>query len=148
MDTIQLYFNGSERKVIGKSKTAIGEPITCIIKGDSSIMSPVFILNTSNGYLSGINYLYWQDTGRYYFIDDIQVLTGSRMAIYCSIDVLETYASDIKRQTAIVSKQQSLANMYFNDGSFRKDTREFYTIKSFSNGFNDDGEYILITAGA
>lgn len=147
MDTIQLYFNGSERKVIGKSITAIGDPVTCIIKGDSSIMSPVFILNASNGYLSGINYLYWRDTGRYYFIDDVQVLTGGRVALYCTVDVLESFSTSIKNQTAIVAKQQNDNNMYYNDGSFVRDSREFYTIKTFANGFNDQGEYILITAG-
>lgn len=148
MDTIQLYFNGSERKVIGKSKTAIGDPITCIIKGDSSIMSPVFILNTSSGYLSGINYLYWQDTGRYYFIDDVQVLTGSRVALYCTVDVLESFATSIKNQTAIVEKQQNENNLFYDDGSFVQDSRHFYTVKSFPNGFNDNGEFVLITAGA
>ena len=148
MDTIQLYFNASERKVIGKAKTAIGDPITCIIKGDSSIMSPVFILNTSNGYLSGVNYLYWQDTGRYYFIDDVQILTGSRVALYCTVDVLESFSTSIKNQTAIVDKQQNENNLFYDDGSFVQDSRHFYTVKSFPNGFNDNGEFVLITAGA
>lgn len=148
MDTIQLYFNGSERKVIGKAITAIGNPVTCIIKGDSSIMSPVFILNASSGYLSGINYLYWQDTGRYYFIDDVQVLTGSRVALYCTVDVLESFSTGIKNQTAIVAKQQNENNLFYDDGSFVQDSRHFYTVKSFPHGFNDNGEFVLITAGA
>lgn len=150
MDTIQLYFNGSERKVIGKAKTAIGDPITCIIKGDSSIMNPVFILNTNNGYFSGVNYLYWNDMGRYYFIDDIQVLTGGRTALYCTVDVLESFASDIKSQTAIVDKQESssVGNLYINDGSFINTEQTNNQVINFSSGFNNEGEFILITAGA
>lgn len=148
MDTIQLAYNASERKVIGKNITPIGSPIQCIIKGNASIMNPVFIVNSSNSYPVGVNYLYWQDTGRYYFIDDIQFLTGSRMAIYCSVDVLESFKTYIKSQTAIIDKQENQSNMYFNDGSFIKDSREFYTVTSFPNGFNDQGEFILITAGA
>lgn len=143
---LTLYYNSSERKVIGKSLQSVGN-VTGILKGDASIMNPVFILESNNGYLSGVNYLYWQEGNRYYFIDDIQVLTGSRMALYCSVDVLESYKNNIKQQVAIIDKQQTVSNMYFNDGSFRKDTREFYTVKSFENGFNDVGEYILITAG-
>ena len=143
---LTLYYNSSERKVIGKSLQSVGN-VTGVLKGDASIMNPVFILESDNNYLSGVNYLYWQEGGRYYYIDDIQVLTGSRMVLYCSVDVLETYSTEIKAQVAIVDKQQTLANMYFNDGSFRREAREFYTVKSFQNGFNDVGEYILITAG-
>lgn len=150
MSTIQLYYNASERNVIGKALTAVNSPISCIIKGDSSIMSPVFIFHTDSGYLTGINYLYWQDTDRYYFIDDMEVLTGSRIALVCSVDVLESFKDTIKNQNVIISKQESSArsNIYYNDGSFVTDTRNFYTVKSFSNGFNDNGEFILVTAGA
>lgn len=144
---LTLYYNSSERKVIGKSLRNLGN-VTGILKGDASITSPVFILASNNNYLSGTNYLYWQETGRYYYIDDIELITGGRMVFYCSVDVLESFKTQIKAQTAIIDKQESLANLYFNDGSFRKDSREFYTVKTFPNGFNDNGEYILITAGA
>lgn len=147
MDTIQLAYNASERKVVGKDITTVGSPVQCVIKGNASIMNPVFIVNSSSSYPVGVNYLYWQDTGRYYFIDDIQVLTGSRMAIYCSVDVLESFSNHIKNQTAIIEKQQNDSNLYFNDGSFVKDSREFYTVHTFPNGFNDTGKYVLITAG-
>ena len=148
MSNIQLYYNASERKVVGKNLTEVGDPIQCVVKGDASIMTPIFVYSSNSNYPAGINYLYWADTGRYYFIDDIQILTGGRMALYCTVDVLETYADYIKLQTAIVNKQQNDANLFFDDGSFVKDSRQFYTVKSFPNGFNDDGEFILITAGA
>lgn len=144
---LTLFFNASERKVIGKSLQNLGTT-TGILKGDASITSPVFILQSDNDYLSGVNYLYWQETGRYYYIDDIELMTGGRMAVYCSVDVLESFKNQIKAQTVILSKQENLANMYYNDGSFIKDTRAFYTILNFPYGFNEVGEFILINAGA
>lgn len=144
---LTLYYNSSERKVIGKSLQNLGN-VAGILKGDASITSPVFILQSNNNYLSGVNYLYWQETGRYYYIDDIELMTGGRMVFHCSVDVLQSFATQIKAQTAIIDKQQIENNLYFNDGSFRKESREFYTVLSFPNGFNDNGEYILITAGA
>lgn len=144
---LTLYYNASERKVIGKSLRTLGT-VTGVLKGDASITSPTFVVEANSSYFNGVNYLYWQETNRYYYIDDIQALTGGRMLFVCSVDVLESFSTQIKQQTAILDKQQTLSNMYYNDGSFKKDTREFYTIKSFSNGFNDNGEYILITAGA
>lgn len=144
---LTLYYNASERKVIGKSLRTLGT-VKGVLKGDASITSPTFVVEANSSYFNGVNYLYWEETNRYYYIDDIQALTGGRMLFVCSVDVLESFKTQIKQQTAILDKQQTLSNMYYNDGSFKKDTREFYTIKSFSNGFNDDGEYILITAGA
>lgn len=146
---LTLYYNSSERRVIGKTLQNLGT-VTGVLKGDASVMNPTFILESGTRYLTGVNYLYWQETGRFYYIDDIQIVTGGRMVLYCSVDVLESFKTQIKNQTAIVDKQQNRndSNIYFNDGSFRTDSREFYTIKSFANGFNDDGEFILVTAGA
>lgn len=145
---LTLYYNSSERKVIGKTLQNVGT-VTGVLKGDASILYPTFTLESGN-YLTGVNYLYWQETGRYYFIDDIELMTGGRMAFRCSVDVLESFKTQIKNQTAIISKQQNSndSNIYFDDGSFKIDTREFYTVKTFSNGFNDNGDFILVTAGA
>ena len=146
---LTLFYNASERKVIGKSLQNLG-PTTGILKGDASITSPVFILQSDNDYLSGVNYLYWQETGRYYYIDDIELMTGSRMVFYCSVDVLQSFATEIKAQTAIINKQESRSetNLYLNDGSFVDTEQTFNEIKNFQTGFNEVGEFILINAGA
>ena len=146
---LTLYYNSSERKVIGKTLQSIGN-VTGVLKGDASIMNPVFILESDNNYLSGVNYLYWQEGGRYYYIDDIQMLTGGRMVFYCSVDVLQTFRNEIKAQTAIIDKQESplQTNLYLNDGSFVDTEQTFNEIKNFQYGFNETGEFILINAGA
>ena len=146
---LTLYYNSSERKVIGKSLQNLGT-VTGILKGDTAITSPVFILQSDNDYLSGVNYLYWQETGRYYYIDNIELMTGGRMAFYCSVDVLESFKTQIKAQTAIIDKQESRdeTNLYLNDGSFVDTEQTFNEIKNFQTGFNQNGEFILINAGA
>ena len=101
---LTLYYNASERKVIGKSLQNLST-CTGVLKGDASIMNPVFILEANDNYLSGTNYLYWQETGRFYYIDDIEVMTGGRMMFYCSVDVLESFKTHIKARTATIDKQ-------------------------------------------
>ena len=78
------------------------------------------------------------------------MLTGSRMAFYCSVDVLQTFRNEIKAQTAIIDKQESpmQTNLYLNDGSFVDTEQTFNEIKNFQYGFNEIGEFILINAGA
>ena len=146
---LTLYYNASERKVIGKSLQNLST-CTGVLKGDASIMNPVFVLDANDNYLSGTNYLYWQESGRFYYIDDIQVMTGGRMVLYCSVDVLQSFATQIKAQTAIIDKQESRGetNLYLNDGSFVDTEQTFNQILNFQTGFNETGEFILINAGA
>lgn len=146
---LTLYYNASERKVIGKSLRTLGT-VTGVLKGDASITSPTFVLDSNNSYLSETNYLYWQETGRYYYIDDVQMLTGGRMVFVCSVDVLQSFATQIKAQTAIIDKQESRGetNLYLNDGSFVDTEQTFNQILNFQTGFNEVGEFILINAGA
>ncbi len=144
---LTLMYNSSERNVIGKTITSLFT-VNATIKGDTSILRPTFILQYDSTYLTGVNYIYCSDTGRYYYIDNIKVLTGQRIELDCSVDVLQSYKTEILNQTAIINKQRTNGNLYYNDGSFVTDVRDFYTIKTFSNGFTQNGQYILITAGA
>ena len=150
---LTLYYNSSERKVVGKSLNNLGDA-TGVIKGDCSIMTPTFILDydpaSGTHYLTDVNYLYWSEAGRYYFVDDIQVLTGKRIMLICSVDVLQTYQVGIKQQIAIIDKQENRneTNLYLSDGSFVSTEQTFNEVKNFQTGFNETGEFILINAGA
>ena len=71
---VEIYKNLSENSVIGKTKTLVYQT-PCEIKGESSIINPVLILQY-NEQLFASNYVYIPAWSRYYFIDDIRVLTG------------------------------------------------------------------------
>ena len=62
---LTLYYNASERKVIGKSLRTLGT-VTGVLKGDASITSPTFVVEANSSYFNGVNYLYWEETNRYY----------------------------------------------------------------------------------
>jgi len=144
---LTLMHNSSERNVIGKAISSLFST-NAIIKNDTSIIRPTFILQYDEDYLSDVNYVYCAQTKRYYFVNNITVLTGQRIELDCEVDVLQSFANEILSQKAIISKQENNGNLYYNDGSFVTDVRDFYTIKTFSNGFTQNGQYILITAGA
>jgi hypothetical protein len=98
---------------------------------------------------SQYNYAYIPSFNRYYFIDDMQSYRTNVILLSLTVDVLFSFKDEILDNVAIVDKVQKLddANLYYDDGSFITDSRDFYTIKTFENGFNDVGEFILITAG-
>ena len=144
---IKLYKNLSENNVIGKTITQI-KSVEAQLKNDVSVINPTFILYYTDNILQS-NYCFIPKFNRYYFIDEIVPITGDRCIVKCRVDVLESFKEDIKSLTVILDKTQSIykSNKYLDDGSFVVENKDFNTIYNFSNGFNDEGTFILICAG-
>ena len=144
---IKLYKNLSENNVIGKTLTQI-KSVEANLKNDVSVINPTFILYYTDNILQS-NYCFIPKFNRYYFIDEIVPITGDRCIVKCRVDVLESFKEDIKSLTVILDKTQSIykSNKYLDDGSFVVENKDFNTIYNFSNGFNDEGTFILICAG-
>lgn len=144
---VTLCNTPSERNIINKYITDV-VTVNAVIKGELSIETPVLILDYT-GDSNNINYMKIPELHRTYFINDIIKLTGQRYEIHGKSDVLESFKNDILNMNCIINKQQSpmLSNMYLDDGSFVLENKEFNTVVNFPTGFNDNGEYILITAG-
>lgn len=144
---IKLCQNLSENNIINKTIQEIATA-TAVIKGALSVENPRLIL-TYNASLQDINYLKIAELHRNYYITDVINLTGGRYEIQAKSDVLESFKNDILGLSAIIDKQEGAesTNMYLDDGSYVTENKEFNTVINFPSGFNDDGEYILITAG-
>ena len=66
---VNLYENTSENYRLNKDITLkITE--SCVLKDDCSVENPVIVLKTGTN-ISGYNYMYIPDFGRYYYIGDI-----------------------------------------------------------------------------
>ena len=71
------------------------------LKESESILKTKFRLRYSADVYSA-NYLYCQQTGRYYFIDDITMEIGKQLILHCTTDVLFTAKDGIKNSEAWV----------------------------------------------
>ena len=143
---IKLYKTSSPRKKLVKDLTD-GITLTGTLRGQSSIMSPSLQIQDMS--VIGYNYCYIPDFGRYYYINGINALRANLFELSLGIDVLMTYAEPIRNNAAIIDKVQPQkgAMPYINDGSYVSTNKMYQTIINFSGGFNDNGEFILITAG-
>lgn len=143
---IKLYKTSSPRKKLVKELTD-EITLTGTLRAQSSVMSPS--LQIQDIPVIGYNYCYIPDFGRYYYINDINALRANLFELSLGIDVLMTYASEIRGNYAIVDKVENfgVAFNYINDGSWINTNRTDQSIINFANGFNDNGEFILITAG-
>ena len=143
-----LYSTKSENNVLSKTLNEIKENIVVKLKNDTSIIKPTFILSSDGINFKELNYLYCEDLGRYYYIDNITLLNGNLLALECHVDVLMSFASDIKNANVLVLNSETDTNNYLPSKNWRNDVRETTEILNFQSGFNNEPQFILITAGA
>lgn len=142
-----LYSNTSDNNVVSKSITQL-KSMTGTLREACSITDPVIkVEGLTASQLKSANYAYISDFGRYYFITNI-ICVGLLYEIHMHVDVLMSYASGIRSQTAVISRQQNknLYNLYLQDGVFKTYANPNYQIKQFPNGF-DTQQFIFCVAG-
>lgn len=142
---IGLYNNYSEKNVIEKTIDSL-LPLNGNLKSDSSITDPVILIEMETPISH--NYCYIPSFNRYYFIVDIRNIRNNLWELHLHVDVLMSFKEDIKKSVAIMDSTESEnISTYLDNGIYRTLAKDKTDIISFSSGFNDEGEYILITAG-
>jgi hypothetical protein len=143
---IKLYYNSSDNRCIKKNITD-EFTITGALRESTSVINPEITI-TSSVPLK-YNYCYITSLKRYYYINNIISIKNGVWKLVMEVDPLMSFKSDILALKAVVSKQSSISNgdEYIDDGSLVTDNLMFKTVYNFANGFNNDSEYILITAG-
>lgn len=121
--------------------------LTGSLRAESSIINPIIMIEYGN--LSKYNYMYIPDFKRFYYIQNIVSIRTNLWRLECHVDVLNTYRSEILEHQAIIQKQSNnnISNMYFDDGDFIVENKQYIHIHNFPDGLDETGEYILITAG-
>ena len=144
---ITFYKNSSEKEKIGKSLSS-GLTLSGNLHDECSITSPSILVEATS--LVDYNYCYIPEFKRYYFISDITSVRNNLWRVSLKCDVLESFKSDILNSSCIINKQSNTgkSNSLFDDGSYVNEVDTFNEIAEFSSGFNESGEFILLTAGA
>ena len=88
---IQFYNNMSGINILNKKLQMVGTEIEFTLKKDTNIINPILILKN---YIGG-NYCYIPDFGRYYYIDNYNLLSSGMYELYLSVDVLGSYKDDL-----------------------------------------------------
>lgn len=84
----------------------------------TSIENPTFMIGgvTDIAEFCNINYAYLPRLGRYYFINDISMETGGRVALKCSVDVLKTFSKDIDAMgNTLITRQANNRDLFIPD---------------------------------
>lgn len=109
--TVTLYKNISDKRNLNKNLTEI-KSVTATAKGEINIISPTLILDY---FSTDFNYCYISDFKRFYFVNSITLLTGKRLQINLSVDVLMSYKEEIKNLTVNVLRYENIAPSFLTD---------------------------------
>lgn len=144
---IVLQTSASEKNKLDKSITDIAT-ISGTLKADTSITDPVFLVKGDLSNFVTCNYMTVASFGRCYFVTDIRSVNGGFVEIRGHVDVLSTYKTQIRGNTAIIKKSEQLWNLYLNDGTFKAYQNPYVYAKKFSRSFTSYPSYILAVAGS
>lgn len=147
--TVTFYKNSSDKIVVDKEITQVGTAISnAVIKEDVSIMDPVFLLRDFEYFNPATcNYVYIDDLSRYYYITDIVILDQNLYEIHCHVDVLKSFASGIRSNSAVIARQQNNYDLYLPDGVFKTKANPKYEVIKFPSGFSSY-HFVLCVAGS
>lgn len=148
---ITIGTTNADRRALHKRPSLSGN-IEVTVKEGCSVINPVFILKYGTAEAKS-NYLYAPDFGRYYFIDDVILLPGGRAEVHCTVDVLETYQTEIENLTINVARNADSGkrNPKISDSAkpLQADTATdtyVFSNNPFSN-FEQGSNYILAVLG-
>ena len=142
---INLEHNKSEPERIDKNITNITMLFGELVD-ETSIIDPIFRVECDLTQVTGCNYATVEAFGRSYFITDIKSVRDGIVDFYGHCDVLSTYKTAIRANSAIIRKQTHKWNLYLNDGSFKIYQNPIVLTKDFPSGFTTQ-EIVLAVAG-
>lgn len=143
---IKLYRNESNNNVLNKKITLINE-YNILLKDNVDVYRPIIKIKTE--LLNKCNYVFIQDFNRYYYVVNKRSINIEIIELTLECDVLMSFREQILNLKCIIDKQENinLGNKYYDDNSLISLSKEFIESYNFNNGFNENGEFILITAG-
>lgn len=142
---IELKTNNSEQNRLKKDTQTIMK-VSGVLKEETSIIDPIIKIECKLSDVTGCNYLSIPVFGRSYFVNDIRSIRNGLVEFSCHVDVLSTYAEQIKNNTGIIKRQENKWNLYLNDGTFKVYQNPNVLTKAFPSGFTTQ-EFVLAVAG-
>lgn len=148
--TVSFYTSTAEKIRVDKTSylTKVGD-FTGTMKGELSLMDPVILVSGDLTAFNTANYVYIAQLDRYYFISDMKAIRQSLVEVTLHQDVLMSYRVGIKKQYAVVARNQSDYSLYIDDSQFKAYQNFEEGCITFPSGFSTSSpSFVLMLAGS
>ena len=102
--------------------------------------------NTIYSQIRDANYMYSNTLGSYYFIKRLTITPTNNIRFELHLDVLMTYATQLKALTCTLDRSETIFNGYLPDSEFKSLGYRAIACVKFPKALNNDS-YILMTTG-
>ncbi len=143
--TIDLYNVSDDNEKVNKTLGTAKEFTSSTIKEQTDVTNITLRIQTTDN-LSGYNYAYVSEYGRYYFIDKIETTPTGYWVLSCRCDVLMSFKDQILELKGTVTRSESLFNGYLMDSQYKAYAYRNIVTKTFPSAVADD-TCILMTVG-
>lgn len=150
----KIYKTKSAPNVVNKTLSEVVTFEEVIFKEDTSLLNPTIIINrvsNASSYtiedIGTSNYFSIPKVNRYYFITDITMMSGGRVAITGKVDVLMSFKTDILGSTQLIVRQEKKTNNYLIDTDIPLSSKKQVIEHEFGDSISDSGYYILAVNG-
>lgn len=143
---IVLQRNKSERVKLDKSLDDI-MTLTGVFRDRTELENPVILVEANLADFATANYLTISNLRRSYFIEKRESVRKGLFALHCHVDVLSSFADEIRDNKAIIRRSQKDYELDFDDGSIKTFNNPKIQTKSFPSGFTTSLEFVLAVAG-
>lgn len=143
---IDLYVNKSDKRVINKNIELKRQENVKLLE-ECEIIKPNLKL-TLNDDLLKCNYLYIEKFKRFYFIDNIKIMSQNIAIIECSVDVLMSFSTVICDSQLNITRSSNRRNNYLIDSGIKKSSKKVMRYEKIPTTiFDIDSTNILILNG-
>lgn len=141
--TLEMY-TLSKKINSTKQPSGSGTTVSAALKNNTSVVSPTFIIKTFD---TSWNYIKWGS--RYYFVEDIVIISNDHAEYVCKTDVLATYKSDIIASSQYILRAAGSYNPYAVDMKYPAQAAATLSNVSLSSlAVDSTGLYVLGVVGA
>lgn len=119
MVSLTTYTMRCERNRVNKLNFLDNERvITGTFRDNCNMLSPVVILELpyeSDAMVIDFNYVYIEQLGRFYFVENINFLHRNLYEVYLRVDVLSSYRLEIMQQKAFIERNENDYDLELKD---------------------------------
>lgn len=144
--TITIYRNNSSPSHLDKDIVQLWQG-TGTFREATSVLTPSFTVEGDlSPYMNRANYFFIDDFSRYYVLNDFVAIQKNLYALSGTVDALMSWREEIRKNGAIIARQENAYNLNLNDGVFKSEQQTLIQRLNFPSGFTER-EFILAVAG-
>ena len=143
MADITFYNNNSDRRCINKN-LADAMTISGNIKSQYTSSGISLDIDVSVAGITPFQFNYMKFDNKYYYIDSVDFISQNIIRLNCSIDLLESYKSQILKQTAVLERSQNIYSRYIDDDKLVLNAYKRVQTKAFPVSFTPSSSYVIV----